>query len=374
MNEIYLDNAATTRPREGVFAAMRYAEDRFFYNSAAMYTGALQSKLEIAKAVDIIHKRLVRSGNGEVVMTSGATEGNNMVIFGKLSRPKQHAIFLAGEHSSVYAPSVAAKSSGAEVDYLPLERDGLANLDTLRRLLRPTTALVVFGLVNSDTGAIQPATDIVRIVRSVAPNAHVHCDAVQGFCKLYFDAEQLGLDSCAVSAHKVYGPKGVGALWLRKGVTLKPIMYGGSQQDYRPGTENNAGIIGFARAVELFDVTTEFAHVSQLRQRLVGGLPRGCHITNETINPAFQSPYIANIMLPGVFGNTVMNALSARKIYVGLGSACAAKASKNRTLMAMGIKEEKTKHVLRISLGHYNTVADVDVFLAELAKVLSELA
>jgi cysteine desulfurase len=368
MSIIYFDNAATTKISDKVVAEILNAESNLYFNSAALYTQSLDVKREIDKANATIKNRLAR-GSGELIFTSGATEGNNMVILGKVTNPRHHLLVLAGEHSSTYAPSVHLKNNGFDVDYVPLLPSGEIDLYSLRNLIRPNTALFVYCMVNSDTGALQPTKEIVRIIRDANPNTHIHCDAVQAFCKFNFDVASLGLDSATVSAHKIYGPKGVGALWLRKGVTLKPIMFGGAQQEYRPGTESNAAIIGFAAAVQTFDTAKNYDQIKELHKRLIGGLPSGC-----TINGSNQNPYITNVGLPNkILGQTVLNALSAKGICVGLGSACASNASKNRTLLAMGIPEPKTKQVLRVSFGIYNTIGEVDIFLKELQEILAKL-
>jgi cysteine desulfurase len=377
MDLIYLDNAATTRVSAAVRAEVERAERELYFNSAALYAASLSVKKEIERAARVIKEKIARSADGELVFTSGATEGNNMVIFGKITNIKQHILVAAGEHSSVYAPSVALKNQGFDVDYVPLNSVGEIDRDALKRLVRPNTALFVFGMVNSDTGVLQNSGGIVKAVRAVNPRVHIHCDAVQAFCKFDFDAVALGLDSVVVSGHKINGPKGVGALWMRKGTKLKPVMYGGAQQDYRPGTENNPGILGFAKAAETFDTAGNYARIIKLKQRLAEGVAAlGCGINGGTC-PNFSgpiNPYITNVQLRGILGNTVMNALSARGICVGLGSACAANASKNRTLLAMGVPEEKTKQVLRISFGAFNTEADIETFLGELQDILKKLA
>lgn len=362
---IYFDNAATTKICDKVVAEMLNAESNLYFNSAALYAQSLNVKRAIDNANNVIKNRLAR-GNGDLIFTSGATEGNNMVILGKITNQRNHLLVLAGEHSSTYAPSVYLKNNGFDVDYVPLMASGEVDLDALRRLVKPNTALFVFCKVNSDTGTLQNTAEIVRVIRGVNPRTHIHCDAVQAFCKFDFDVASLGLDSAVVSAHKIYGPKGVGALWLRKGVTLKQIMFGGAQQDYRPGTENNAAIIGFAAAVETFDTERYYEYIKQLHERLVKGLPSGCKVNGNN-----QNPYITNVGLPnGILGQAVLNALSAKGICVGLGSACASNASKNRTLLAMGIPEARTKQVLRVSFGIYNTAAEVDAFLCELKEIL----
>ncbi|MCL2851021.1 MAG: aminotransferase class V-fold PLP-dependent enzyme [Firmicutes bacterium] len=381
---IYLDNAATTRIRPNVLDAINNAEQEFYYNSAAVYNGSLVARHAIEQATMVIKSRLAKSGLGQLIFTSGATEGNNMVILGKITSVRNHLVVLAGEHSSVYAPSVYLKNADFDVDYVPLKSNGEADINALARLIRPTTALVVFGLVNSDIGIIQNASEIVRTIRQINPITHIHCDAVQGFCTFDFDVQDLGIDSVVVSAHKIYGPKGIGALWLRQGTTIKPIMYGGSQQDFRPGTENNPSIIGFASAVASFNTQDSFNHITTLRNHLVNNLPNGCTLNsflNSIPQPQLgnfpqtaQSPYITNIVLPnGILGNTVMNALSQRNIFVGIGSACASKSAKNRTLLAMGISEAKSKSVLRISLGQYNTLDEINIFLVELQSILNDL-
>ena len=367
MNIIYLDNAATTRAADEVQHEMTWANNELFYNSAALYGASLNVKKAIEQANKTIKAKVDKSGGGELVFTSGATESNNMVIFGKITHTRQHMLVLSGEHSSVYAPSVYLKNQGYDVDYVPLLNDGRIDMEALKSLVRPNTALFVFGMVNSDTGTMQNASDIVKTIRVKNPKVHIHCDAVQAFCKFGFDAGALGFDSVSLSAHKINGPKGIGALWIKKGVTIKPIMYGGSQQDYRPGTENNTAIIGFAKAVEVFNTEENFEKINALHARLIYNLPDGCRINGNNINP-----YITNIQLPNILGSTIMNALSSRGICIGLGSACSANSAKNRTLLAMNIPEQKTKQVIRVSLGVYNTQSDIDTFLNAIKESIAK--
>ena len=368
---IYLDNAATTKPDKRVLDAMRAVDETMFYNSAALYGASANVKKELETAASIVHKRLSRRESGTLVFTSGATESNNLVIFGKIITPKHKLVLLSGEHSSSYSPSVFLRQNNVQVEYVPLLKNGEADQKSLKNILTKDVTLVCFSLVNSDTGVLQDAKEIVSLVKGVNPKIHVHCDAVQGFCKHDFDVDDLGFDSCSVSAHKIYGPKGIGALWVRKGVTLRPILYGGSDHGFRPGTENNSAITGFAKAVEIFDTKKDFEHVSALHSRLVEGLPASVSFSTGSYSP--KNPYIANLLLP-VMGSHVLNALSAKGIYVGLGSACSARATKNRTLLAMGMNERQSKNVLRLSFGRWNTISDVDDFLAGLTLVLSQLS
>ncbi|MCL2586847.1 MAG: cysteine desulfurase [Firmicutes bacterium] len=367
---IYLDNAATTKPDPRVLEAMCGAEEKFYFNSAGLYSGGINSKRELESAANLIQSRLTRSRSGQLVFTSGATEANNLLVFGKIITPRHRLVVLSGEHSSTYSPSVFLRQNNVQVDYIPLLKNGEADLVALARLVTPETTLVCFSLVNSDTGVLQDAKEIVRIIKGISPKTHVHCDAVQAFCKHDFDVEAMGLDSCAISAHKIYGPKGVGALWIRKGVTLRPIMFGGSDHGFRPGTENNAGVIGFARAVEIFDTYKELNHISTLHAKLVEGLPKLVTLSTGTYSP--KNPYIANLLLP-VMGHHMLNALSTKGIFVGLGSACSSRATKNRTMLAMGLTEKQSKNIIRVSFGRYNTLDEVEGFLKELASSLEEL-
>ena len=365
---IYLDNAATTRPFDVVIDEMNYVNDTMFYNSAALYKGAIEVKKAVDRATDEVHNALTKTKKGTVVFTSGATESNNMVIFGKITRKDAHVLFLAGEHSSVYAPAVHLKNNGFDVGFIPLLPNGAVNVNEMKKMIKSNTALIVFGLVNSDTGYLQDAKSIVHAIRSVETKRpiHIHMDATQGFCKFDFDVQDFGVDSAAVSAHKIHGPKGIGALWLAGGAKIQPIMFGGAQQDYRPGTEYTAGIIGFAMAVrECRKLDGE--QIKWLHSLLVKGLPKSCKVNGDNNNP-----YITNIMLPNVYGQTVMNYLSEKGIYAGLGSACSSTASKNRTLLAMGIPEKQTKNVLRISLSYDTTENDIREFLRELKSFLGE--
>lgn len=368
MDIVYLDNAATTQVSVAVQEEMKRAERELYFNSAALYAGSLIVKKELEAAADVIKRKLTRNGDGTLIFTSGATEGNNLVMFGKVTAARHHVLVAAGEHSSIYAPSVYLKNNGYEVDFIPLTPTGEIDMIAVKRHIKPTTALFVFGMVNSDIGALQNVHELVKAVREINPRTHIHVDAVQGFCKYNFDVGIMGLDSVVVSSHKINGPKGIGALWLRKGVTLRPMMFGGSQQEYRPGTENNTAILGFAKAVETFDTIENYNKILELQKKLIAGLPESCKINGTNANP-----YITNIQLPGMLGQTVMNALSSRGIYVGLGSACASNASKNRTLLAMGIPEEKTRQVLRISLGVNNTIEDINKFLIALKEILRNM-
>jgi cysteine desulfurase len=363
-NAIYFDNAATTKAAHPVLAVMNEIETEFFYNSSALYRGATEIADKIADAKRAI-KRKLGGNNGELHLMSGATEANNTVILGKIKKPSQQLVIASGEHSSVHSPAAYLEQTGFTVDYAPLRSTGEINIDAAAELITDRTALFVFGLVNSDVGTLQNIAEIVKRVRAKNPKTHIHCDAVQAFCKYEFNVEQLGIDSGTISAHKINGPKGIGALWVRKGVSIAPLLHGGDH-GLRAGTEANSLILGFAKAVEIFDTKENFNKIAKLHERLLNDLPDGC-----AVNGINNNPYITNIQLPnGIMGETVLNALNAKNIYVGLGSACAVNSAVNRTLRAMGKTQKQQKQVLRISFGVNNTIDEVDTFLRELDKII----
>ena len=366
---IYFDNAATTHQNEEVTKEMNTIAIQEFYNAAALYPPSLSVKNKVQHAGNIIKRKLTKSSQGELIFTSGATESNNMVIFGKVNKRTQ-ILCLEGEHSSIYTPVKHLKDNGYAVSFIPLQRNGMADTAKIVSLLKNIypESLVLFGLVNSDTGTIQDAKSIVQNIRAICPTAHIHCDATQAFCKIPFDVVDLDLDSLSISAHKIHGAKGVGALWIKSSVHLNPIMFGGGQQTIRPGTENTPGTIGFGVAVEIYDTEKNFAIVSNLHTRLIKKLPSKC-----AVNGINNNPYITNIQLPNIFGQTVLNALAGDGIFVGLGSACMG-TDKNRTLVGMGIPESKTKQVIRISFNPENTLAEVDTFIERLNEWIDKLS
>jgi cysteine desulfurase len=357
---IYFDNAATTKIATGTLDVMRQIEQDCFYNSSTLYSGGTAAKAVIDNARDIIREKL-HGGKGDLIFMSGATEANNTVIFGKIKNTKHRLVTVSGEHSSVHSCAVYLQQQGFTADCVPLTEAGEIDINRAAELITDKTTLFVFGLVNSDVGTLRDAKNLIAAVRTKSKTVHIHCDAAQAFCKFDFDAELF--DSVTVSAHKIHGPKGIAALWVKKGRTVPPLLHGGDHS--RAGTEPTALIAGFASAVRAFDTENNFIKVSALHKRLVTSLPAQCKINGSNNNP-----YITNILLPDIYGETVLNALSEKGIFVGLGSACASSASGNRTLAAMGLTSAQQKQVLRVSLCGDNTDAEVDTFVRELRDII----
>ena len=350
---IYLDNAATTKINPTVWRAMTDIEQKTFYNANTLYAGGIQSAAVVANAREKLRQKL-HATNGQIIFTNTATQANHLIMDHCLRRPSQALVITAGDHNSVDLHAKSYADRGFPVSTLPLERDGRIDLAAINQLVTDQTALLIFSLVNSDIGTYQDAAAVVSAVRARNPKTHIHADASQAFAKFDFDVTALGLDSVTICGHKIHGPKGVGALWVRAGINIEPPH----------GTLNHAAIAGLATAAENFHCP----QIATLHQYLVEHLPDGCRV-----NGINNNPYITNILLPRVFGETVMNALSSQDIYVGLGSACASHAKGNRTLAAMKLSPKEQKQVLRISFGMDNTLDEIKTFLAALQTVLTAI-
>lgn len=350
---IYLDNAATTKLNPIAWQAMTETEENNFFNANTLYIGGIHAANAIDHARTSLMEKL-HATDGQMIFTNTATQANHLIMDHYIRRLDHHLVITAGDHNSVYLYAKNRADHGYTVATAPLKHDGTIDLSGLAQLITDQTALFVFSLVNSDIGTYQDAAAIVATVRASNPKTHIHADAAQAFCKFDFDVNKLDLDSVTICGHKIHGPKGVAALWVRSGITIDPPH----------GTLNNAAIIGFDTAAKNFDCP----QVDEIHSYLIEHLPEGCHV-----NGINNNPYITNILLPNIFGETVMNALSAQNIYVGLGSACASHAKGNRTLAAMKLTPKEQKQVLRISLGMNNTIDEIKSFLTALQTVLSAI-
>ncbi len=348
---IYLDNAATTKIHPEVLTLINQVENQNYFNATTKYSAGAQVYKLITQAEQSIKNKL-HGENGSLIFTSGATESNLLIINQKIRNANHHLIITAGDHNSVYLPAKDLANKNFNISTAPLCKDGQIDIPRTLDLITDKTTLFVFSLVNSDTGTFQDVQELIKQIKEINPKVHIHCDMVQAFCKFDVNVQKLGIDSATLSAHKINGPKGVGALWVKKGITPPE----------RHGTYNNSGILGFAKAVEIFSCPQVF----ELHKQLVDNLTAGCQI-----NGINNNPYITNISLPNVYGDTVLNALSSKNIFVGVGSACNTSAKNNRTLSAMGLSPEKQKQVIRVSLGINNTQSDIKTFLEELQSVLN---
>lgn len=368
---VYLDNSATTRVFDAAAeAVMQYMTENFF-NPASAYSPAVAAERD----VDAARARLaaaIGASPEEILFTSGGTESNNMAVYGALRsmRSPGRVIVSAVEHPSVYE-CVRTLSGAYEVADTGVDETGKVDLEKLDRLLSPNTVLVSVMQVNNEVGAINDMEAIYRLVKRRAPQAVVHCDGVQGFLKVPFEAKNCDLYS--VSAHKFHGPKGVGALYVKKGLRFAGGQTGGGQEkNLRSGTLNTPGIMGMDAALQIY-----LKNLAQFREsmyackrRLRDRLSTLERVLLNGPEAEAGAPHILNASFLGVRGEVLLHALEAKGIYVSTGSACAAhKAGKNRILTAMGVVGERQEGAIRFSLCPMTTLVEID----EAANAIAEL-
>lgn len=375
----YLDHAATTPLDPEVRAALEpYLEEEFGNPSSRHRLGQ-----RAADAVEAARREVARSlgcRSGELVFTSGGTEANALGVLGGArarARRGRHVVVGPTEHACVAGSARALAAEGFEVATARLDAGGSLDLDHLASLLRPDTVLVAQMLVQNEVGTVYPVARVARLVRARSPEAALHVDAVQALGKVELSLAELGADTLAVSAHKVHGPKGAGALAVSRGAALVALIPGGGQErGLRGGTENVAAIAGFGAAARiarerLDDARRRFA---DLRARLAAGLARvdGARL----LEPGEAcSPAIAAVLVPGSPAEVVMHHLEQRGVVVGAGSACQArKQETSPTLLALGLSPEDARSVLRISFARTTTIEELERALEALAEVRRSLA
>ena len=371
----YLDNSATTRVCAAAADKAYTMMTENYGNPSSLHSLGFRAEQELTAARKAV-AGLMGVQPEQVFFTSGGTEANNLAILGTAaarSREGRHIVTTAVEHSSVAAAIDALEKQGYEVTRLVPDENGSVDVPTIAAACRPDTVLVAVMMVNNETGARFPIEQAVCGIRQRAPHAHVHCDAVQAAGKLPLYAERWNLDSMAVSAHKIHGPKGVGALYVRRGVRVLPRQYGGKQEGgFRPGTEAAPLIAAFGAAVgELPPPHRQMPHYDTLRRHLLARL-EGVEGIRFHI-PHYGVPYIIHLSVPGLKSETMLHFLAQRDIYVSSGSACS-KGAKSPVLTAMGLPAAEIDSALRISLCRDNTTEDMDRFAEALLEAMNTLA
>lgn len=367
--EIYLDNSATTRICSEAAEKMIYIINNVYGNPSSLHSKGLEAEHEITAARRAVAYSLGVSDK-EIFFTSGGTEANNLAVFGAARARRRRGnkiVTTAVEHSSVFESCKALENEGFEVEYLTPGEDGCISEKQLFDAIDENTVLVTVMLVNNETGAIFPVECIRKIVEEKNSPALIHCDAVQAYGKTAVKPYKIGCDLLTVSAHKIHGPKGSGALFVKKGVFIKPIIYGGEQEmKLRPGTEALPLICGFgAAAASIGDVRENYLRMWKLRDYAARKL---LAIGGVRLNsPANSLPCILNVSAVGVRSETMLHFLEKKNIYISSGSACA-KGKKSHVLSAMGLPEERQDSALRISFSKYSTEEEID----ELARAIEE--
>jgi cysteine desulfurase len=372
---IYLDHNATTPVDPAVAERMAAFLRDHFGNPSSLYPIGRRVKEIMNEARERVAAAL-GADRGEIYFTGSGTESDNFAVFGTLeSRPgRDEFVTSAVEHPAVIEAGKALEKRGFKVTYLPVDRYGTIDLDHLRSALTPKTGLVSVMHANNEIGTIQPVADIVRICHE--RDVPVHTDAVQSFGKIDVDVRRLGVDLLTVSAHKIYGPKGVGALYVRRGAAICPFVRGGRQErGLRAGTENTAGIVGFGEAVRVMEEKgkKERARIERLAETLKKGIEDTIPGARFNGHPDNRVKSTLNFAFPGLEAEAILLALATKEIYVSTGSACSEESEEvSHVLQAIGLRPEIARSAIRMSLGRSNTEADVATVLRELPEIVAK--
>jgi cysteine desulfurase len=375
--KVYLDHSATTPVRPEVARlVLEYMTEKFGNPSTLYYYGR-----EAKKAVEKARKQvaaLIKADPAEIIFTSGGTEGDNLAILGiarAYAEKGKHIITSAVEHHAVLEACRSLKQNGFRLTVLPVDEDGRVRVAELEKALSPDTILISIMHVNNEVGTIQPVEEIGKLAREREIIFRV--DGVQSVGKVPVDVGVIQADLLTGSGHKIYGPKGTGFLYVRKGVKLAPLVWGGGQEKaYRPGTENVAGIVGLGLAAELAgrELHTEMPRLAALRNGLIKGLQESIPDTELNGTQVGRVPTNANLRFAGVEGEALLQALDLKGICASSGSACSAGAvNPSHVLLAMGLSRAEAQSSLRMTLGRDNTEEQIAYVLEQLPPLIERL-
>ncbi len=377
--EAYLDNSATTRCSRRVQETVLRMMDCDYGNPSSLHKKGMEAEAHVRKAAAEI-ARTLRVSEKEIIFASGGTESNNLALIGAAManrRSGNRLITTQVEHSSVRNTMAYLEKQGFEVIYLPVDKDGILLLDSLREAVNGQTVLVSIMQANNETGALQPVAEAASIVRQINPAALVHADAVQSYGKMRIRPKKEGIDLLSVSGHKIHGPKGVGFLYIREKTKITPLSFGGGQQSgMRSGTHNVPGIAGLGEAAkEAYEGLEEkTAHLYSLKDRF---LEKTACLEGVTVNGRTgrdSAPHIVSLSIEGVRSEVLLHALEEYNIYVSAGSACASNhRAPSQTLQAMKLKPELADSTLRFSFSVYTAAEEIDYAAAKLAEIVPRL-
>jgi cysteine desulfurase len=375
-SEVYLDNAASTRVAPAVLEAMQVAFEQTYGNPSSVHRQGVAAERLVKEARERV-ARALSAQPGEIVFTSGGTEADALAVLGAARRQskRRHVVLSAFEHPAVLRSAELLSAEGFEVTPVPPAPDGVVDPQRFLDAVRPETVLVSLMLVQNELGTIQPVGEVARAVRARAPGALVHTDAVQGLGKLRLAVDELGVDLLSVAAHKVHGPKGVGALYVRKNVRLQPLWGGGGHEGgLRPGTLNVPGIVGLGLAAELCDTErlTLMPRLGALRDRLVEGVLSALPSTVQLGSPEHRVATHASLGFPGLRAEVLLHAVESRGVLVSAGSACASGQKGSHVLSSIGVGENLG--VLRVTLGRETTALHVERAIGAIVESVQQLS
>lgn len=374
---IYLDNAATTKPLGEVLKTFETVNATNFYNPSSAYSCAFNLYKEISSA----RKKFINLLGGDeeqdnIIFTSGATESNNIAIFGSVKHKNGTYLFSSGEHPSVYNSAKELYERGYDVQFVPLRSDGQLDYDKLRDMMTKRVCFVSAMFVSNETGAVNDLRRIREIINCKNPRAVFHVDAVQGFGKLALITRNFGVNLCSISAHKIGGVKGVGALYIDKTTRINNINYGGGQEfSLRSGTVNAGGILSFLTASQIaFDsMKANFEKVLSLKKLLVSEISKLNRQGIKIVSNENCSPYIVSIIFENRRGENILRYLDSKGILISNGSACSSGKIGNRILENMGYKKSQVMGAVRVSFCNGNSEDDIKNFVNCVGECLENL-
>ena len=375
--EIYLDHAATTPMSNEVYREVIEAEGKLYGNSSSLYSVGRESNKYLNIAREKIAKAIGADAD-EIYFTSGGTEADNWAIKGiaKANRVKgNHIITSAIEHPAVLESCKALEKEGFRVTYVPVDDKGVIKYADLIKSISPDTILISIMSANNEVGTIQPIRAIAELAK--ANNIVFHTDAVQAIGAIEYNVKEMNIDAMSISAHKIYGPKGIGALYVRKGVRIDKFMNGGEQEkNRRAGTVNVPAAVGFGRAIEIAtaNIDENNRYLRSLRRYFLKKVSEAIHNISLNGHPIQRLAGNASISFEGAEGEAILMMLDREGIYVSTGSACASGSlAPSHVLMAMGLEAEVAHSTIRFTFGKANTKEEIDCFVEKLRKIVKKL-
>lgn len=377
MKRIYLDHNSTTSVHPDVLEAMMpyYRDD--FGNASSVHFFGRQARQAIEEARLKVAK-LIGADASELIFTSGGSESDNFAIKGaayQLKHRGNHIITSSIEHLAVLSPCKKLEKEGFKVTYIPVDSCGVVDVKELRAAITKETMLISIMLANNEVGTIQPVAEIGRLAKE--NRILFHTDAIQAAGKLNVDVNALGVDILSLSAHKLYGPKGVGALYLRKRASIEPLILGGHhERNLRAGTENVAGIVGFGKAAEIASAEMESQNKAliSLRDRLYGGILKNIDEVQLNGHPTQRLSNTLNVSFEYLEGESIILSLDLEGVAVSTGSACTSGSLEpSHVLLAMGVSPQTSQGSIRFSLGRINTDEDIDYVIGILPGIIERL-
>lgn len=372
---IYLDNAASTPVHKHVLHEMiPFLEDQFGNPSSIHRYGRFAQRAIQNARKQIAH--LINSEPNEILLTSGGTESNNTALFGLAHAAKGHHIITSSiEHEAILEPCKKLEKEGFKITYIPVDNLGLVNSKDIEKSITPETCLVSIMFANNEVGTIQPIKEISKICHD--KQIVFHTDAVQAVGKIKIDVKELGIDMLSISSHKINGPKGVGSLYIKKGIKIIPFIFGGGQENgMRSGTENVASIVGFGKACQLAqeNMSQNILHQQNLRNNLIAKVIKEIPLVTVNGHPDQRIANNAHFTFLGVNGEDLIIKLDENGIAASTGSACSVRVQKeSHVLKAMGFSHDQITGSLRLTVGISNTDLEIEKTVEILKKVVNEL-